>query len=493
MATYGLTESGFILPSYDDIFNQYESRTKLSFGTDVATSTNSVIGQLLGIISYQDMTIWEGLQAVYNSQTLNGAEGIYLDDILSKRGIVRKGATAGYGMAFLKTNKNALWSTTITPDYYFTGTNSLVYVVTADTKLSDRVAAYQISKTEASPNASITYTIRSAVTGGISTQVFNPSLSTFLTTLMAFIQPNLEETDRDKVFIANNVLYFGFNSTDTNNPVGLDTSISFFSDISVGTKWSLIPAQSQDTGYNPLGQGQIQSISSVPNGYLGVGNFTAFSSGTNVETDAEYRARFNDNLDEANASTAPAIYKAISDLDGVTKVKIYDNPTSTPTPQAAPFSFNTVVFGGNGEEIAQTLYDKKPINTKTDGTVTYNITTADGAIEIIRFTFAEQSSYSIKISYSTIDGKELSTSEKTAIQNALTTLQTQFEIGTTVFNAQIKGAVFSALTYGRLRSLSVLTKETSAPDTAFTEADIVPNYYSQVVMDLSNISYDLIL
>ena len=81
MDEYGLTDAGFVIPTFDDVLNNYMTALKNTFGADAATSEDTVFGQLFRIIAYTDYTLWEGMQGVYNTQTLDGAEGIYLDEI----------------------------------------------------------------------------------------------------------------------------------------------------------------------------------------------------------------------------------------------------------------------------------------------------------------------------------------------------------------------------------------------------------------------------
>ena len=59
-----------------------------------------------GIAAYQDIQAWNMLAAVYSSQTINGAEGIYLDEILGRRGVFRKDASAGTGYATVISDGN---------------------------------------------------------------------------------------------------------------------------------------------------------------------------------------------------------------------------------------------------------------------------------------------------------------------------------------------------------------------------------------------------
>lgn len=48
-------------------------------------------------------------------------------------------------------------------------------------------------------------------------------------------------------------------------------------------------------------------------------------------------------------------------------------------------TFQTIVYGGTAEEVAQVIYNTKPINTLTYGTTAITIVTEDGGQEVIRF------------------------------------------------------------------------------------------------------------
>ena len=491
MADYGLTDAGFVIPTFDDILNNYMNSLKNTFGADTATSEDTVFGQFFRIIAYTDYTLWEGMQGVYNTQTLDGAEGIYLDEIFSKRGFYRKAASPGSGYAYVKTNNKASWTYELSTDTYFNADNGSTYYVSAPTTLNTRIGAYTISKANATAaGTNITFYIQNAADGGLNSKTLSSSSTTFISDLMTFIKANVSTTDRNLVWNDSSNVYVGYLTTDAVNPVGLVTPVKFYASIVVGTKWSMIPVTGSEVGYNPVGTESITGISSTFTGYLDTGNFYPFSPGSDVETDAEFRSRFNDNLDEANAATRSAIIKALLDLDGVTKVKIYDNPTMHDIPQAPAFTFQTIVYGGVADEVAKVLYDTKPINTLTYGTTSVTITTEDGGQEIIRFSPGDSAVYSLKLVYKTQTGTSLTTTEKEDIVTALADLEAYFELGSSVTNDQIKGVIYSALAFGRLTSLHVYVKLNTEDDSKYTEGDIDPAYNVVPSFDLDNISYE---
>lgn len=490
MSDFGLTEYGLQIPSYEDWRDLYYDKARTTFGTELNVGSSSITGQFLSIFAYQDMLLWEALQAVYNSQTYDGAEGIYLDEILSRRGVFRKSASPSTGYAFIQTDKNAAWTYNVNTSTYFSASNGQNYKVSVDTPLRERIAAYKLTLTEfQSAGATVTFTINDVKTGAAKTATI-PATAAGLMTLATFISGAIDSTETGKVFIKDNVLYVGYLQSDLAEPVGLNTATRFFASVSLGTKFSLIPVTATVTGVNTVYVGEITGLTPTPpSGYISVGNFSEFYPGREVETDAEYRVRFNDTVDEANAATRPAIYKAISDLDGVQRVRIYDNPTNRDTEAAPAFTFNTVVLGGETKDIAETLFAKKPINNLTFGTVSYTITIEDGSTENIRYTPAEETQYSVRVTYRTVNDQSLTDEEIATIKANFQVLAASFNIGSTVFNAQLQGVVFNSVAYGRLTNLLVETKLVTDPDSAYTSENISTGFAGIPVISPDNITF----
>lgn len=492
MADYGLTDAGFVIPTFDDVLTNYLTAVRNTFGADVATSEDTVFGQLFRILAYTDYTLWEGMQGVFNTQTLNGAEGIYLDEIFAKRGFYRQAATAGTGYAYIKTNNKAAWGTLVSTETYFTADNDLIYYVSAETMLNAKIGAYTISKANATALGveTITFYAQNAADGGLNSKTLAVNSSSFITDLATFFRDNVATTDTALILSDASNVYVGFANTTDEDPIGLATPIKFYASESVGVKWSEVPVIGNETGYHPVGAGSITGISSTFSGYLDSGNFYSFSSGRDIETDAEFRSRFNDNQDEAAAATRPAIVKALLLTDGVSKIKIYDNPTLHDQQYAPALTFHTIVHGGNAQDVADTIYRTKPMNSLTYGTTSITVTTEDGGQEIIRFSPGAEEKYSIKLVYQTTNATALSTTEKSSIVTALSTLQAYFELGSAVTNDQIKGVIYSALAFGRLTSLHVYVKLNTEDDSYYNEGDIQPSFNAVPSFDLDNISYE---
>lgn len=494
---YGLTTYGFEKPSYDEWLQLYKTTFKNTFGIQDPIAESSLINDLLSIFALQDIKLWESLEAVYNSQTLTGAEGIYLDEVLGRRGIFRSPAAAGTGIAIIKTLRTAPWGTVIPTTSSFSGSNSINYKPVADTQIKDKIYALKIPLSDFGALAGVTFSGKNASTSSDVSVILNPQSATFLDTLVTWLQNNIFVEDTTLVFHQDNIIYVGFETTDLTTPVGVSVGTEFYATVNVGEKWSGISVEATETGYNPLLVGELNSVTpasyttgSVVVSVDDVTNFTDFQDGSAVETDAEYRIRFNNIVDEALAATRPAITNAILKLQGVSKVRIYDNPTDNIIPEASPFSFNTVVVGGSSTEISQTLYDTKPVNTVASGTVSTIITTEDGGSETVSYTPATLEDINIKIEYKTVNQVPLSDVEQEAIKTNLLALTENFLIGDIVFTAQIQAAVFSAVGYARFSQLVVKTKKVSEADSAYSTTDYSASFSELPVILSGNILFE---
>jgi len=432
------------------------------------------------------------LAAVYSSQTINGAEGIYLDEILGRRGVFRKDASAGTGYATVISDGNAPWATIVDTSYVFQTFSGKQYKPSSSQLLNQRVSAYTVTKTAIqAAGATVTFYVTDVNDGNLYSQAFTTSSPTLMADIATFFIAHTDASDSANIFIDTNTLYIGYLSTDLVNAVGLNAPTQIYSDKSIGTKHSDINVTAVETGYNEVLVGDIVNVTpTLTFGYVGVTNLTEFFAGSEVETDAEYRDRFNSVLDEATAATRSAIFKRVSDLANVEKVKIYDNPTDTPTAETGAFSFNVVVVGGETSEIATAIYETKPINTLTDGTTTYVISTEDGSTENIKFTFGDEVPYNVKVTYITVNGQPLSAAEQTAISTNIVNLVSSFTIAGTVYNAQLQSAVFSAIGFTRLSSLTVYTKLTTDGDGSYTTANITPAFDEVVSILSTDIIYE---
>ena len=99
-----ISELGFNRPSYDEILDDMESRTKQLFGETIDTSDLSALGKFIRIIAKDIDTLYQLLEGVYYSRFPNTASGKSLERLCTFAGISRNSATAArYSVTFTGT------------------------------------------------------------------------------------------------------------------------------------------------------------------------------------------------------------------------------------------------------------------------------------------------------------------------------------------------------------------------------------------------------
>lgn len=462
----GLTSGGYTIPTLQEILDEKAEEYKSVFGTDFALDDDNIIWQLAQIESDREFRVWQATEQVYNSQTVNGAEGIYLDDALGLRGFYRQPSKAGDGFAVIESNNSIANNTVIPTTTNFNANNGIIYKTTVDATLSDRTNAIKLEYSDFSGTTNYDFTYINTINGSsvtVSQSVVggnNASVTTYFEAIRASILLNTNNVDTVDVDVINP------NTDDVKLILGYDTNDQLIgvSDISnykiepiVGTKANEIFVQATTTGFNPLGVGGITSSSPSSAGYIQVTNLEVFNSGNDVESDAVYRIRVNNTPQQAARGSRDYIVQQVSAVEDVTSVIVQANPTTIDdvVTGVPALSFETIVVGGTDQSIAQAIYDSKCITDNTSGTVGVNIVTADGTVEIINFTRGETENMTISIQFTTTNGITLSSSERNDIQEAVIAFSDTFETGKTVFNAQIQSVIFSALSINRLTFLNV--------------------------------------
>ena len=89
----GVYENGFERKTRLEIVEDLQDRAKTAFGEDVNLNSNSPLGKLIELFSYELAVNWQGQEQVYTSHIVDFATGVNLDYICDFIGISRKPAT----------------------------------------------------------------------------------------------------------------------------------------------------------------------------------------------------------------------------------------------------------------------------------------------------------------------------------------------------------------------------------------------------------------
>lgn len=472
-----LTEFGFERDNRTDVTTRLNNSFRNKFGANLLLTDDSIAGLLRSVIAERSLEFEKLLEDVYYSRTLNGAEGIALDDAASYFGFIRRGPQPSSGVAHIEFVDNGTnLGTNVVTTNTFAASNGLTYAVQSGGTLNTNITGAVIDVNQLSPG-DYEFFITNTVNGGVSSDTFtlagtdDPSIQAFALEIVSFVLNNTEGNIAS-VFEDAGIAYIGYASSE--EFIGLTQPIYFESaDLPTGfTYHSGYNVEATVAGFNTLEVDGITSFSNEFGGYVSATNTTDFNPGSENETDAEFRLRLQTAQLRTPAGTRDSLAEALDAVENVISYRIYDNPTPLDRPEADALTFNAVVRGGTSSDIANAIYDNKPLNVGTSGTRLFTVSTADGQTEDIFYSEAEESQYDLQITYVVNNTTPLSSRETSDIEDSITGLVSSQPIGLGVSNSQLSSAVLVALPAGRLLSVRVDVKRPSEGSSAFSQRDL---------------------
>jgi uncharacterized phage protein gp47/JayE len=158
-------------------------------------------------------------------------------------------------------------------------------------------------------------------------------------------------------------------------------------DVTIAGGVATVNATATETGPRIALAGSITTIATPVAGWSTVTNPADAVEGTDEETDAELRVRREASVAFPSQALVDSIFSAIANLDGVISVAILENDSSSVDGNGqVPHSVQAVVFGGDDTEIAEAIFQEKPVGIATDGTTTVAVDDIQGNSYNVKFT-----------------------------------------------------------------------------------------------------------
>lgn len=372
-----LTAEGLVIKRLSEILAERRQLAVQLFqditppGEFVDTSDSSTLGRLIGLAAPSEADLWEALQQVYSAFDVNSATGIALDNIVAIGGIVREGDSYSTVPAIFRGQNNTLIPVGSVVTDQSTGeqweTRTAVSLL--------RTAASGVSVTIGTVTDSTLYEISfttSSTTGSISyTSGVGATISSILNGIKAVIDASFPPT---------------FTATIQNTTLMVDrvdphqtTSFSVTSNLSIVEVSAVSELVAADVGPVEALVGNINTITTPVLGWNSVSNISSASAGTFRETDEELRVRFRNSKFIRATNSLDSIFSAITSVDSVEEVKIYENDTDvTDSNGVPPHSFLPIVVGGIPTSIANAIWENKPIGILSYGNTTVTIFDVQG-------------------------------------------------------------------------------------------------------------------
>jgi len=358
--SFGLTSLGFTAKRLADITAELDTAFRTAFGAGIKTTPDTAFGKLIGVLADREVSIWELLEAVYNSQYPNTASGISLARIGEITAISPNPATKSAAILYVGgTNLTAI------------PVGSLVAVQDAGDQFETLAGA-----TIAGSQKSVVSLTRSGAT--VTANVVAHGLTAGR---RIWIDDAVEAEYNGLVQVTNVVDPNNFEYTITGTPTSPAT----------GTITALpataVNVQAIETGPIQALSGTLTEIvSSVP-GWTRAENETDATKGEDAETDAEFRTRRIAALQGLGAATLNAIRGALLTVDGVSTAKVFENVEAVTDPATGRpgHSFEALVLGGVDQTILNSLFDKKSAGIQTYGTTSGTVTDSQGNDHTVSF------------------------------------------------------------------------------------------------------------
>lgn len=434
MTTYGLTDTGFVRrPASVIRASTAEGIRSINGFANARISTGSVLGQLTDITTNEYGQLWEGLDAVVNSINRDNATGQSLDNLFA---LVFKSRV----LATPSDTTLTLWTLSGNTVSIPTGTQTkqsatgTLWETTADATIPAAVDVLEdldVNNITWQSGNTIRYTFSgspdlSSVTVG---DLLIPSGASFAANNGAFTITAVNNGS-DYIEVTN------LSRSDAAANEASSTATAATTDGLV-----TVAAQTVESGAYAATAYSIDTINNPITDWDGCVNLADAQTGTDRETDAEFRLRVEGELTIAKGSTLEAIKAQIRLIDGVTYVSAEENRTATTDGNGnAPHSQRFTVVGGLDQDIIDCIGTYKAAGIQTNGSTSGTWTDPEGNTATIYFDRVTVVEPFVILNLTT--DAEYPTDGDTSVINALVAIE--FENGEDVINYKVKAAIANA-------------------------------------------------
>lgn len=496
----GITEYGFVRKTLPEIITSMKNSIKTKLGNDWNVETGTIEDQFISVFAEEADQIWQGLEGIVSSQTLNGAEFTYLDDVLNKQGIYRQDKTKGGGEAIIQSNLATVsLGTLINAGAVISAKNNVNYVTLDTTTIDNYASCYKLAATDIAIGITHTFTIYNSIAP--TTRIFTrTAISTadriqMLNDLASFINEVITDAPNKAFLGSDSTLYVGYNPS-TMLPQPFPAKRLY---VSVFPKTGIIGhavnIEASVSGFKPLPYNGLISLSPSYTGYNSVVNYVDLNSGSDVQTDVQFKLSAQNIRDNSIAGTPDALKSSLLKLDGVVAAEVFENPTKSYVYDVSsnlvcePYTYNVVVLGGNDLDVAKTIYKKGYGNTKRYGTYSTTVNNDFGQTVVIDYTRASYFDIGVEVGYSAKDGGTLSDAEKQQITESLISVVNQIAIGDYVINNLMNAVVYQSVSFGRLKNVKLVMKDLTQVGSNFVDTDLLADFDEKPRLLIDNITF----
>lgn len=431
-----LNAQGLSVDRFPDILESIEESEKININPNIYTRDDEVLGQINNIIAERISSLNDLAQAVYDSSNIDKAEGKNLDDLGALRSVSRLAASKSSTnrQQFVGSNgttipTNSVLTNPITGD---------LFVTTASIAI-DSTSCKSVKLNASQVLNSTLYQVTVNTTDYSYTSDSGATALEIVTGLKAEIDADVTATW--SATIDGNYLII---ETDTTSDIKV-VVITYIQAVEVTVEG---PIEAVEEGEIVAPANSITQAVSTIVGLISTNNLETLSIGREEETDEDFRIRIKNQSSSTSTGTIPSIEAAIlSNVSGVASVKVVENTTAvTDVDGRPPHSYETIVVGGDDEDIAQEIWRTKPAGIRLYGNTNVVIVDSNSNARSIDFTRPVVVNIAVKVDYSMYDEESFTVNLEQTIINAVVEYINALGVDEDVIPTRLMGPIYSSTT-----------------------------------------------
>lgn len=427
-----ITSNGFEARRFVDIRDGINQSLIDSLAIQLDTSPDTVLGVITSIFSSSITDQEELIQAIASNLDIDTAEGIYLDKLVALRKLRRLEEGFSTGTLFVKTLADG---TLVQSGTLFSDDKGNTYSATSSTPINSQSA----TTLKLTPNTTIgtfTVTINStqfSVVFGTADTIENIAVALNAEILLSAPTDYTVAVDGAVITVeATNK----FNPLDiTRNENIVFTEVEGAVSVIANTVGAVNPSMNT-----------VTTILNNSGSFTAVTNYDTFTVGRLVETDEELRIRFNRGVSSGNP-TLGSIFSTLSNIEGVSLVRIFENITDTiDSTGRPPNTYECVVEGGDTQVIGDSIYETKPAAIGTYGEITSVVTDYAGNPTTVSWSRPVLRYINVRVTYTVYDEESLPDNLANTIKAALVEYGDNLGLDTDIIPQRMYGTIYANTT-----------------------------------------------
>jgi uncharacterized phage protein gp47/JayE len=427
-----ITSKGFEETRFEDIVENINSSLITNLSTSFNTSPDTVLGIITSIFSSAISDQEQLSVAISSNLNLNTAQGVFLDRLVSLIGLRRLPKGFSTGIVYAKVSADGK---VFPKETSFTGDDGNTY----ETIVTSTVSSQSCSEISLVPNEQV-----GLFSLTINKQNFSVNITN--TTPLAEISQALV----NQINIANSSAYtvIRTGSLITVKSISPFKPIEVFRNSRIDftiIEGSLAVVSAVSGRINPP-INTIKVINNNVSNVISVNNYDVFNVGRDQETDAELRIRHTASVAISGNATIGAIAATLSDISGVSLVRVFPNETETTDSDGRPpHSYECIVEGGLVDEISQAVWDSKPAGVSTYGELTNLVLDYSNRLQSVRWSRPIPVYVNVKVTYSSYTEEALPDNVNEAIKEAVVEYGSSLSLDVDIIPQRFFGPVYRAV------------------------------------------------